>query len=1492
MTRDTSEMPDHPIKIAMAEFREAWVSGKQPDLEAFCQSHPECGPELRARIQNFIFTVGGFPEADVGAGGIAGAIEGKDSSSGKILGDYRILEEIGRGGMGVVYKAEQVSLNRNVALKVLPAYLNFSDQAVLKFRREAEAGGRQSHPGIVAVHSVGECGGAHFIAQELVEGGYTLEDWLERHRGEGGLPMGYFREVAKLVSKVADALRHAHTSGVIHRDVKPSNILLTPEGVPKLTDFGLAKVEDALSLSRSGSFAGTPYYMSPEQAGSSQKGIDHRTDIFSLGVTLYEMLTLAKPFEGETSHEVLKKILSQEPRNPRRVNVRVPHDLEVICLKALEKDPQHRYDTMSDFLADIERFLAGEVIHARPAGVLTRTGKWIKRNPTLSVGICTAIGALVVSVFLYLQWRIAETEKARAETEKARSEAFRLVNESTTVLPTNPGLALLLAIEGADRLTGNLANNALIAALAACREKKTIFHDDCVRFAALSPMGDRIVTACEGGSAWIWDAETGEKTASLEGHSLSVNIALFNPKDGERILTASRDMTARIWDATTGEALLCFEEHENDVRHAAFDPTGRRVVTASADMTARVWEATTGEEISVLTGHAWAVNTAVFHPEDNGKVLTSSEDGTARIWDVESGEARIVFDHRAAVLSADFSPDGKEVITVSEDHVVRVWNVLTGDDLALLMPEDKTVLAAFSPDGRRVVSAHQDKRIQIWDVSVAKTVASAKEQMRGIIPLKDEGTSVWQYLIKRRLIELLGHVGTVNSVVFSKNGEQAITASNDGTVRIWDARPEPVPISLAGSRERTHFAFTTDGQKVATVSEDKKTIRVWNTRTGEELFQFEDPAPELWIRFILFTPLDERLVAGFQKNCVRIWNLSTGEPVQGPDHNGDLYDISFSSDGKKGISASGACGGETVKIWEVSTGKDLLNLAHDRGVQTAMFSLDGERVVTGSDDGASYIWDSETGDRLKVLKGDEGKIVSAMFDRKGNNVLTLSETGVACLWDLTTGDRLVLSNGAGEKARSAIFDSVGNRILTISESRAARIWDAATGKEIARVQHGDRINSARFSNKADKLVTASNDRTARIWDVKSGEEVAAIKQAESVLYAAFLPDDRGIITFSMNGAPVVWQVAPLPVARQRRPRTFTAEELERYHIEPHGVAVHRMPRRGGDAYVAENYSLDEKRDNIGVPAPGLHGKPTERPVSVEEIDPFLFVAEKDGEAVLRCFDPLYVNGSRVLQNIEISQPYDIALSNDGKWLCYLDRGQNREVSVMVQEIGKGEAYSICDTNLANTDCPSWHPNNQRIYLMGFEERSSERHTQQNIFQVDVSGGLNQTPRRVLGRPNQLFGCPQISRDGKRICFIHYPGQNWLYYKEVWIADLSSDILSALNPERLTFDEKEDDRCVFSQDGTYVYFFSHVQDGPWYLCRKSLHGSEREVLFKFSSGKKPSGRKQITVSKSGLIGFDVEEDGHLVIKILDSSGRPVYTHSMLGWDVYLPAFVDG
>lgn len=344
-------------------------------------------------------------------------------------GDFHIIRKIGEGGMGIVYEAEQMSLKRKVALKVLPPHLSWSSDAIDKFRREAEAGGRQRHPGIIAVHAMGKHEGMHFIAQELVEEGYTLADPLKKLKKTQKMPVGYFRDTAKLILKVAEALGHAHGSGVIHRDVKPSNILLTREGQPKVTDFGLAKVEDALSLSRSGDLVGTPYYMSPEQTTRRKGSIDHRTDIFSLGVTLFELLTLNRPFKGETSHEVLKCISTIDPPDPVKVNSRVPSDLSVICLKAMEKDPSQRYQTMEEFAEDLKRFLQGEVILARPSGPAIKIAKRIKRNPLLSLASGVALVSFTALVF-YILWSYPQVLSERKIALDALNDANRQREEA------------------------------------------------------------------------------------------------------------------------------------------------------------------------------------------------------------------------------------------------------------------------------------------------------------------------------------------------------------------------------------------------------------------------------------------------------------------------------------------------------------------------------------------------------------------------------------------------------------------------------------------------------------------------------------------------------------------------------------------------------------------------------------------------------------------------------------------------------------------------------------------------------------------------------------------------------------------------------------------------------------------------------------------------------------------------------------------------------
>jgi len=334
------------------------------------------------------------------------------------LGDFEIVDEIGRGGFGIVYRAKQVSLDRPVALKVLFRHLIHTEDQVSRFEREARAAARLDHPNIVSVYAWGQSKDDFFIAQRLIGHGRTLADDLVDLAESGEPPKGYFRQVADRLAKVADGLQQAHDRGIVHRDVKPSNVLLDDAGNPCLGDFGLAKVEDGLELSRTGDFAGSPFYMSPEQADGRRGPVDHRSDIYSMGVTLYEALTLAHPFEGKTSHEVLRAILTEEPLRPSKIEPRVPRDLETICLHAMEKNPEQRYPSALELASDLRAFLDGEPISAVPVGTTRRVLRAMRRNREPVV--LSLFGAIVVIGGLWAADALmsSKTTVQQAETQQ------------------------------------------------------------------------------------------------------------------------------------------------------------------------------------------------------------------------------------------------------------------------------------------------------------------------------------------------------------------------------------------------------------------------------------------------------------------------------------------------------------------------------------------------------------------------------------------------------------------------------------------------------------------------------------------------------------------------------------------------------------------------------------------------------------------------------------------------------------------------------------------------------------------------------------------------------------------------------------------------------------------------------------------------------------------------------------------------------------------
>ena len=426
-------MTDTTSKLILA-FLEDHPEANPGDVDELCTLHPESASELRAVLTAHRIVDSAIPPLDLDPG--SALLRPSRWAASKVaplarahrqqdIGDFHLLRLIGRGGMGEVWEAEQVSLRRRVALKlILPERV--SDESLALFAREARAAGRLSHPDIVALHGNGEADGFHWIAMELVDNACTLKDSIDVLRQAEQLPRDYFEQVATSIERVAQALAYAHSAGIIHRDIKPQNILITAAGAPKLVDFGLARIVEETVLSQTGDVRGTYAYMSPEQVEARRGTIDERTDIFSLGVVLYEMLALQRPFVGDTTHQIAHQILVVDPTPPDEIRSKAPGDLAVICGKAMEKDPERRYGSMAELAADLSRHLASKPILAKPPTTLQRTTKWVKRNPTKSVAAGVAAGAMVVISWLGLvavdNAKQAETNAQLAEEQRAEAE--------------------------------------------------------------------------------------------------------------------------------------------------------------------------------------------------------------------------------------------------------------------------------------------------------------------------------------------------------------------------------------------------------------------------------------------------------------------------------------------------------------------------------------------------------------------------------------------------------------------------------------------------------------------------------------------------------------------------------------------------------------------------------------------------------------------------------------------------------------------------------------------------------------------------------------------------------------------------------------------------------------------------------------------------------------------------------------------------------------
>jgi WD40 repeat protein/serine/threonine protein kinase len=1059
---------------------------------------------------------------------------------------YEILGELGRGGMGVVYQARQVALNRVVALKMILSGGHAGPDDVARFRREAEAVAQLQHPNIVQVFEVNEAGGLPFFSLEFVDGGS-----LERKLAGTPLPP---RQAARLVEDLARAMHAAHSRGIIHRDLKPANVLLQESAIrsqqsgdrsqesdkkslgpadswiPKITDFGLAKRLDDQARTQSGAVLGTPSYMAPEQAGGRTHEIGPACDIYALGAILYECLTGRPPFKASLPLDTILQVLSDEPVPPSRLNAAVPRDLETICLKCLEKEPARRYATALQLADDLHAFREDRPIAARPVGRLKQAWRWCKRN--LTVAALLALVILVLSAGAVTSTVLGL--KAQANAEEAEVNAGRATANAQR------------ATENARRATANarLAEAGETRAAAGERRAVETLYATTISLAHREWQDSncyrarQILDACPTNlRGWEWyflDQLFRPELLSLRGHAGPVVGLAISPAS-DRAATVGVDGTARVWDTRTGLELCHLAPTPARV---TFSPDGRRLAgTLRAGV--QLWDADTGRR---LAGPFAVGPLCALAFEDGGRRLAVlTEDGAVLFLDPDTGAElercpkKLPVERRAAQLvhreqNPVFSPDGRHVAQGGTDGKVRVWDARTGEKVLEGIGHVMGVgQVAFSPDGKRLASPGGEGTIRIWDLATKQSVRELHGHRSGVHAVafspdgsrlasasKDTTARVWDLATGSPMLTLRGHVSEVWGVSFGADSKHVFTRSADGQVKVWDVSARTVYTPRVKDYLRRHgrldyglgssgeawtyyghiklvlgLALSGDGRRAATAAFEPEAceILIWDLDRHQVVRSLGVPANRY--HQPAFSP-DGRLLAvassgltSYVPGELRLFEVDTGR-LLGKWSGGPCAGArpAFSPDGKHLACTFPANSGTgRLIVREVATGKELLVKSFGSGLIGPCY-LGNDRLVLAANS-AVHVLNART--RKEELSWQTGQI--------GVTALAVSSTGT-----VATGDN-------------------GGRQATI------RLWDAATGRP-QRTLEGQVgvILGLAFSPDGSRLFSCASDFTTKVWHTGTGKELLTFREHRDVAYqVAWSGDGRRLASVGADGALKVWE---------------------------------------------------------------------------------------------------------------------------------------------------------------------------------------------------------------------------------------------------------------------------------------------------------------------------------------------------------------------------------